>query len=523
MRKSGMLIQILLTIFLLVFTNCAQTYDVVITGGMIYDGSGGQPYAADIGIKDGYITKIGSLDKSGGTVIDVHGLYVAPGFIDIHTHCDRKIQNTELKSAKNYLMQGVTTVVTGNCGSGTYQVDEFFETLEQQGIGLNVVHLIGHGSVRRAVMELADREPTPDELDQMRRLISLGMEDGAVGLSTGLFYAPGNFAKTGEVVELAHVVHDYGGIYASHIRDESNYSVGLKEAIKEAIAVGEQADVPVEISHIKALGKPVWGSAPEICEIIESAQSRGMKVYADQYPYNASSTGLSAAVIPRWVQADGQLHDRLNDPGLSARIRKEIAENIDRRGGAETIVIASYSVNRELEGKNLREISEIFNKPVIDTAIELVLNDSPGIVSFNMQDSDVEYFMKKPYVMTASDGSLPVFGEAVPHPRSYGTFPRKIRKYVVEKGVVSLEQMIRSSSALPADMLGLYDRGMLKEGYAADIVIFDLNTIADKATFAEPHQYSEGIEFLLINGEVVVENGSYEGRLAGKPLRMNRK
>ncbi|MCH8286270.1 amidohydrolase family protein, partial [candidate division KSB1 bacterium] len=301
MRKFKLLTLLLLIPLAFLASNCSQQYDIVIIGGMIYDGSGESPYEANIGIKGGYIVEIGAIDASQGlTTIDAKGLYIAPGFIDVHTHCDRNLTNPDLKSAQNYLMQGVTTVVTGNCGSGTYEVGKYFSTLEEQGIGLNVIHLIGHGRVRSEVIGSADREPTPEELEQMKRLIAKGMEEGAVGLASGLFYAPGSFAKTEEVIELARVVGEFDGIYTSHIRDESNYSTGLKASIEEAIEVGEKAGVPVEISHIKALGKPVWGMAEEICRIIENAQQRGVKVYADQYPYVASSTGLSSAVIPRW-------------------------------------------------------------------------------------------------------------------------------------------------------------------------------------------------------------------------------
>lgn len=523
MQRLYLFSLVLLVALTPLLSSCSQSYDIVITGGMVYDGTGGSPYPADIGIRNGSIVTIGSVDAGESTtIVNARGMYIAPGFIDMHTHCDRNLENNELKSAQNYLMQGVTTVVTGNCGSGTYNVEEYFTTLESQGVGINVIHLVGHGTVRREVLKQADREPTEEELQKMRDLVSQGMEAGAYGLSSGLFYAPGSYSKTDEVVELAKVAGIYKGIYASHIRDESDYTVGLKSAITEAISIGEQAGVPVQISHIKALGRSVWGMAPEISEIIENAQGRGVRVYADQYPYVASSTGLSAAVIPRWVQAEGGMQDRLRDPELASRIRKEIAENINRRGGPETIVISRFDENPDLEGKNLSEISKTRNKSDVETAIELVLEGGPGIVSFNMQDSDVEYFMKKPYVMTASDGSVPIFGKGVPHPRSYGTFTRKIREYVFNKKVVTMEHAIRSSSALPAEVLGLQNRGMLKEGYAADIVVFDPNTIEDKATFSEPHQYSEGIQTLIVNGVIVIVDGRYNGELAGKPLRLGK-
>ena len=501
----------------------STSYDVVIKGGTIYDGMGRTPFVADIGVANGTIKTIGNIETTGGSTIDAKGLIVSPGFIDMHTHCDSGLQSEKGKNVKNYLMQGVTTVVTGNCGGGTYRIEEFFSKLESRGVGLNVIHLVGHGTIRRIVMGQEAREPTDEELKRMKQLLAQGMAEGAAGFSTGLFYTPGNYAKTDEIVEMAHVVKQYDGIYATHIRDESNYTIGLKEAIKEAIAVGKKAGIPVEISHIKALGKPVWGMAEEVCDIIENARERGVRVYADQYPYVASSTGLSAAVIPRWVQAGGQMRDRLENPELLPKIKKEIAENIDRRGGPESLVIVSYPKNRNFDGKNLQEISRMMEMPVVDTSIHLVLNGSPSIISFNMQESDLEYFMKKTYIMTGSDGNVQIPDKSFPHPRSYGTFPRKIRKYVLEKELITMAQAIRAATSLPAAVLGLDDRGRLEEGYVADIVIFDPDEISDKATYSSPHQYSKGVQYLLIDGKLVIEDSIYNDRLAGKPIRMNKK
>lgn len=523
LNKQNFIISILLGAVALFLVSCSPSYDVVISGGLVYDGTGSAPYEADIGIKGGQIKTIGQIRMSGNVNIDAEGLYVAPGFIDIHTHCDRGLQVDELKNAKNYLTQGVTTVVTGNCGGGTYRVEEFFSKLESQGIGPNVIHLVGHGTVRGVVMGQEAREPTVDELEQMKKLVAQGMEGGAAGFSTGLFYAPGSFAKTEEIVELARTVKEYDGIYATHIRDESNYIIGLKESVEEAILIGERAGIPVEISHIKALGKPVWGQSAEVCAIIEGARERGVKVSADQYPYMASSTGLSAAVIPRWVQAGGEMKSKLNDLELLPRIKKEIEENIDRRGGPESLVVVSFPKNRDFDGKNLLEISRRVKKPVVETAIYLVLNGSPSVISFNMTESDLEYFMKRPYIMTGSDGNIQIPGRSFPHPRSYGTFTRKIRRYVIEKKWISMEQAIRAATGLPAEALGLDDRGRLKNRFAADIVVFDPDEISDKATYENPHQYSVGIRFLVINGEVVIEDGSYNGKLAGIPIRMNKK
>ncbi len=517
MRKTRLIV---LGLIALAVAGCSSSYDVVIANGTIYDGSGGKSYVADIGITNGIIQIIGDIRAPAGSTIDAEGMIVAPGFIDIHTHCEGGLQSEKGKHAKNYLTQGVTTVVTGNCGGGTYRVKEFFGKLESQGIGPNVIHLVGHGTVRGSVMGREAREPTVEELEQMKRLLEQGMADGAAGLSTGLFYAPGSFAKTDEIVELAKVAKRYNGIYATHIRDESNYNIGLKKSIEEAIAVGEQAGIPVGISHIKALGKPVWGLAAEVCDIIEEARARGIRVYADQYPYMASSTGLSAAVIPRWVQAGGQTNSRLEDPELLPKIKREIAANIDRRGGPESLVIVSYPKNRNFDGKNLLEISRMLEIPAVETAIYLVLNGSPGIISFNMQESDLAYFMKRPYVLTGSDGSVQIPDQSFPHPRSYGTFTRKIRKFVRENKWITMEHAVRAATSLPAEVLGLADRGILKHGFAADIVVFDPEKIADKGTYDSPHRYSEGVRYLLIGGEMVIDGGIYDGKLAGKPIRM---
>lgn len=507
----------------LFMAGCSTSYDIVIKGGMVYDGSGETPYRADIGVSGGTIKTIGEITTTRALILDATGLSVAPGFIDIHTHCESGLQTEKGRSAKNYLLQGVTTVITGNCGGGTYRVEEFYDKLDSQGIGLNVIHLVGHGTIRSTVMGQEAREPTEEEMDRMKKLLAQGLEEGAAGLSTGLFYAPGSFAKTDEVVELAKVVKKYGGIYATHLRDESNYTIGLKEAVKEAITVGEQAGIPVEISHIKALGKPVWGMAKDVCDIIENARERGVRIYADQYPYLASSTGLAAAVIPRWVQAGGKMGERMKDPGLLEKIKKEIAENIDRRGGPESLVIVSYPKNRDFDGKNLAEISSALGQPIVETAIHLVMDGSPSIISFNMKEEDLAYFMKKPYVMTGSDGNVQIPDKSFPHPRSYGTFPRKIRKYVMEEKWISMGQAIRAATSLPAEVLGLDDRGKLKEGCAADILVFDPDELADKATYQRPHQYSEGVRYLLVNGDMVIEKGSFNGRLAGKSIRWKKK
>ncbi len=507
----------------LIVSDCTQEkYDIVIKNATICDGTGNEPYGADIGITDGIIKTIGkNMSKGGAVEIDAARLFVSPGFIDIHTHCDDQILNSGMNNVKNYLTQGVTTLVTGNCGDGAYDVNNYFRILDSIGTGPNIVHLTGHNTIRKKVMGMENREPTTDELKEMARLVRMAMEGGAAGISTGLFYTPGAYSKTDEIVQLAAVVKEYSGFYATHLRDESDYNVGLEEAVKEAIQIGEQTGIRVEISHIKALGKPVWGMSEKICTLIEGAKGRGVHIFADQYPYNASSTSLVSVVVPSWVSVGGKLESRLNDKTLLPKIISEIDENIERRGGPESLVVVSFPKDNRFDGKSLSEISNMTGKSPAETAIYLILEDSPSIISFNMQDSDIANYMKKDYVMTCSDGHVEVPGDNKPHPRNYGTFTRKIRKYVIEDKLISMEHAVRAATSLPAEMIGLKDRGCIKEGNIADIVIFDPENVRDMATYENPHQYSKGIEYLLINGEVVISKGVYNGKLAGKPLRIN--
>jgi N-acyl-D-aspartate/D-glutamate deacylase len=375
--KNGRKQILFLIIIAFISFQCSRDYEVIISGGTIYDGSGGAPFIADIGIADGIIQAIGKIKPGNSKVIDASGLIISPGFIDRHTHCDPGLRKPEMADAQNYLKQGVTTVVTGNCGSGTYQVMEFFDHLDSIGIGPNVVHLIGHGTVRHTVMGQEDRAPNAQELEQMKELFAIGMQGGAAGFSTGLFYAPGSYAETSEIIELGREVKEYQGIYASHIRDEGKFTTGLIASIEEAIAIGEKAEISVQISHLKALGKPVWGLSDEVTTLIEDARGRGVDVWADQYPYGASYTGFSEAVLPRWVQADGATKARLKDPELLPRIREEMARNIENRGGPESLLLISYSRDSTYNGKTLAEISELRGTPVVETAIHIMLNGSP--------------------------------------------------------------------------------------------------------------------------------------------------
>src|SRR5690606_37251087 len=368
------------------------------------------------------------------------------GFIDAHSHAGGALATPELSAAVPLLRQGLTTVLVNPDGGGPTDLVRQRAALEKDGLGLNVGLLVPHGSVREAVLGYEDRAPTPAELERMRALVRAGMEAGAFGLSSGPFYAPGSYSDTEELVALARVAAEFGGAYTSHIRDESDYSIGLIAAVDEVITVAREADLPGVVTHVKALGPRVWGFGAAIVHRIDRAREQGVQVYADQYPYEASSTGLDAALVPRWAQAAGRdsLDARLADPETRARIRAEMAENLDRRGGADRIMFRRFADDPSIEGRTLAELAREQGRDPLDTAIDLVKGGGPGIISFNMHEDDIRTLMVQPWTMTASDGSLVPMGEGVPHPRSYGTFPRKLRRYALDEGVVDLAAAVRS-------------------------------------------------------------------------------
>lgn len=506
----------------LIFSACATLshtpfeYDTVIVNGKVLDGTGNPWYYADIAIKDDEIVKVGQLDDATARItIDADGKYVSPGFIDVHSHAASGLTDPELSSAEPQLRQGVTTVFVNPDGGGAVDIEEQREELLEDGIGINVAQMVPHGSIRQRVMGMEDRAPTAEELEEMKQLVSNGMEAGAFGISSGPFYSPGSYASTDELVELTKAASEFGGGYTSHIRDESNYTIGLEASVDEVIEVAREAELPGVVTHIKALGPPVWGESETIVANIEAARSEGTEVYADQYPYKASATGLISALVPRWAEEGGydSMRVRMEDEQQLTKIRSAMEENLKRRGGADRIQFRYYNPDSSIEGKTLQEVAENRDQDALDTAIDLIKEAGPGIVSFNMSEEDVHRFMRQPWTMTSSDGGLVHMEEGVPHPRNYGTFPRKIRKFVVEDEVVDLPAAIRSMTTLPAQVFDLPDRGQIRKGAKADIAIFDPQKLEDKATFQEPHQFSDGIDYVLVNGDIALGNG----RLSAEP------
>ncbi len=520
---------ILSFLFLSVFSisGFGQRYDIVIQNGRIVDGSGNPWYIGDIGIRKGRITSIGGVaTRKAKRVIDAQGQIVAPGFIDVHAHVEGSIISRSL--AENFLYDGVTTLVTGNCGGSELNVEEFFDTIEKNGVSLNIATLIGHNTVRRAVLNEENRAPTAAELRQMQELVAQAMKDGAVGLSTGLIYVPGTFAETSEIVALADVAADYGGVYASHIRNEDHR---VFDAIDEAVEIGRRANIPVEISHYKITGKRSWGQAHELTERILQYRREGIDVTVDQYPYTASSTSL-AVLLPTWALGGGRdsLNIRLEDPETKTKIEAEMRGMIAETGfgNYEYAVVANCNWEPSYNGKSISEVNLMRgNAASLDNEIQTILEmmtkkERIQMVYHKMNEEDVQHIIRFPYTMIASDAGIPAFGRSAPHPRAYGTNARVLGRYVREQKVTNLEDAIRKMTSLPASRFNLHDRGLLREGMAADIVIFDADKIADKATFKAPHAYAEGMSYVLVNGEPVIENGQHNQQKPGQPLKNKR-
>ena len=501
-----------------------EPYDLVIRGGRLLDGSGTPWVRKDVAISGNRIVAVGDLsDARADRVIDATGLYVAPGFIDTHTHAGDGLASEELSGARPILAQGITTVVVNPDGGGPTDLTEQRAALLEHGLGVNVAQLIGQGSIRGEVVGSDDRPATADEMERMRALVRAGMEAGGFGLSSGLFYTPGGFASTDEVVELARVAGEYDGVYQSHVRDEADYSVGVVAAVDEVIRVAEEGDLTGIVTHIKVLGPRVWGYSAAIVHRIERARAAGIEVFADQYPYQASATGLSAALVPHWAVDGGRdaFLERLDDPALYDSLYAGMADGLDRRGGAERIQFRRVEADPSIEGRTLAEVAAERGQDPIVTAMALLREGSPRIVSFNMHPDDVHRFMRQPWTMTASDGALVAMDDGVPHPRSYGAFAEKIRRYVVEDGVIDLATAVRSMTSTPAAVYRIAGRGLIRPGAVADVVVFDLDAVDHPGTYRDPHHLSEGMVHVLVNGEPAIEDGRFTGAMPGQVLTRN--
>jgi len=500
-----------------------QTYDLIIRGGRVIDGTGNPWQYADLAIRNGRIAAIGRLAQASSRLpVDASGLLVTPGFIDVHTHAGPGLAG-KLNHAEPLLAQGITTAVVNPDGGGPVDIAAQRAGYEKQGVAVNVAMFVPHGSIREQVLGRANRPPDAAEMAQMVDLVRAGMQAGAVGLSSGIYYAPGSYAKTEEIIEMAKAASEAGGVYQSHIRDEGDYSIVLLASIDEVIRVAEEAGLPGIVTHLKALGKNSWGLSSAAIMRIEAARARGVSVYADQYPYEASSTRLVGALVPRWAEVGGEaeLRRRLEGPE-KAKLESEIRINIERRGGPRTLMIARYAPDETLEGKSIADIAGSRGRSPEAVVMDLLKQGDASIVSFNMNEKDIENIMTRPWTMTCTDGDLVPMGEGKPHPRGYGAFARKLRVYVREQGIVDWAFAIRSMTSLPASVFGMKDRGLLTRNAWADILVFDPDKIGDLATYPNPHQLSQGVLYALVNGEIVIDSGRFTGRLPGKVVSPER-
>ena len=511
--------------FVAAFLVCleAQTprYDIVVYGGRIVDGSGQPARRADLAISKGQIAGIGTFRAHDGReAIDASGLVVAPGFIDVHTHADRL---AERPLAENFVRMGVTTVIAGNCGSSALEIGDALMEVERTGASVNFATLIGHNTVRQAIMGSADRRPTIGEMAKMRSLVWRAMADGAVGFSTGLQYVPGTYAKLAEIIDLARIAGNAGGVYATHMRNEGT---ALEAAIEESLRVGLTTGVRVQISHLKVDSPSRWGASEKALALIDAARARGVQVAADQYAYTAASSTLSIR-FPGWALEGGPaaIAGRLNDPAQWTKIKAEMRALLAERGLSDLgfAVVASYAPDPSLNGQTMKQVAaKLKGSDTADAQLEaardMMLAGGASMVYHFMSDADVERIMRHPFVGIASDSGVLVSGDGVPHPRGYGNNARVLGDYVRKRRVIGLEEAVRKMTSLPAEHFRLERRGRLKEGYAADVVIFNPATVRDTATFEQPHAYPEGVPHVVVNGVVVLRNGEHTRARAGAPL-----
>ena len=506
----------------------AADYDILFVNARVVDGTGNPWFRADVGIRDGTIVLVGADEEATAErIIDVQDRIVAPGFIDVHTHVETRNGRGGLEATPrgdNFLLDGVTTIITGNCGSSEIQVRAWFQKLDELGLGLNVATFIGHNSIRREVMGTTNRQARAEELEHMQSLVDVAMKEGAIGLSTGLLYIPGTYANTEEVIELARAAARHGGVYASHIREQAD---DLHASIEEAATIGREAGMPVQISHFKIKGKQRWGTIGGALELVEQYRREGVDVVIDAYPYERASTGLSVN-LPSWALADGDeaIRERLRDPETRARILDEMRDKLDYLGFEDFsfATIARFTPDPSLEGKTLSEVNlERGREPTVEaemeTILELMADGGASLVYHYMSVDDVETIYRYPNTAVASDGGVQQQGVGRPHPRSYGTNARVLAEFVRERQTLSLEDAVRRMTSLPARTFRLSHRGLVQEGFVADLVVFDPARVQDRATFEDPHEFSEGFDFVLVNGELMVDDGKLTDRRAGRIVR----
>lgn len=501
-------------------------YDYLIQNARIIDGTGAPWFIGDVGIKGDKIVDVAfKLDgNKAKKVINANGLYLSPGFIDIHSHARGGLIFEP--TMENLLRQGITTVIEGNDGSSPLPLRTAFEEFGNLPLGANIGFFVGHGTIRDSVMNWENRKPTKEELNRMKSLVEEAMKEGAFGLSTGLIYPPGSFADTDEIIELAKVAAKFGGIYITHMRNESNK---ILESIEETIKIGKEAKIPVQITHHKIVGRANWGmSLKTLLRVERAREEEGIDVTLDQYPYTATHTGITV-LIPNWAMAEGseKLLERLKNPELRNLIKQGIAENMksDRGSGdPANIQIGSCRWKPEYQGKTLAQIlKERGVEPNFENASELVIeiveNGGATAIFHSLSEEDLQRIMRFPWTMIATDGGVAKPGMGFPHPRTYGTFPRVLSRYVRDLGLLTLEEAIRKMTSLPAWRLKLFNRGLIRPGYYADVVVFDYEKIKDKATFQNPHQYSEGVVYLWVNGVLTIEDGKLTGKTGGRILK----
>lgn len=502
----------------------ADRADVLLTGGTVHDGTGGEPVMADVAVRDGRITFVGDAAATGhvaADTIDVAGYWIAPGFIDMHSHAE--LNEDYGRDARPFLHQGVTTVVMNVDGGGSIDVGEQFRRWSENGIGVNALAYAPHGAIRRTVMGLAARVPSPAEMDSMKTLVRRAMEDGALGLSTGLFYTPGTFATTEEVIELARVAAAWeGAIYDTHDRDLGAVyqGIGYDASVQEAIRIGEESGLRVIFSHFNPQGAANYGRASAGAAYIEEARARGVEVWAAQHPYTATQSNLRSYTVPDWAAAGGDtaMRRRFDDEAELPLLDRETMAMLEMRGGAEKLLFADP--RPELNGRTLAEVAEAWNMSVPETVRRILRDGNAAVMNLDLYDIENTYFLaQQPWMMTCTDGRTPGPGQNVTHPRVYGAFPLKLREFAMEKGVITVPWAIRSFTGLAADFLRLPDRGYIREGMYADLVVLDPETVRDHATYEDPHQYASGAVHVLVNGVFAIREGQPTGVLAGQPIR----